>query len=183
MAGESYAIPPKDRAVEGILWYIQHHQLASGDRLPAERVLCEEIGVSRTALRAGITRLISCGTLESRRGSGTYVCPPKPLNIFQETYNFSDVVRTAGLHPSSRLVSTGTIEADEALADKLGVAVGAPLLRMQRVRRQSRPLTLTCPCAHRFPSTILSVRAFTMSCSKKVACVLSMDVSISPSRV
>lgn len=51
--------------------------LAGGDRLPAERVLCEEIGVSRTALRAGITRLISCGTLESRRGSGTYVCPPK----------------------------------------------------------------------------------------------------------
>ena len=134
MAGESYAIPPKDRAVEGILWYIQHHQLAGGDRLPAERVLCEEIGVSRTALRAGITRLISCGTLESRRGSGTYVCPPKPLNIFQETYNFSDAVRTAGLHPSSRLVSTGTIEADEALADKLGVSVGAPLLRMQRVR-------------------------------------------------
>ena len=37
MAGESYAIPPKDRAVEGILWYIQHHQLAGGDRLPAER--------------------------------------------------------------------------------------------------------------------------------------------------
>jgi len=186
MAGESYAIPPKDRAVEGILWYIQHHQLAGGDRLPAERVLCEEIGVSRTALRAGITRLISCGTLESRRGSGTYVCPPKPLNIFQETYNFSDAVRTAGLHPSSRLVSTGTIEADEALADKLGVAVGAPcsafdLLRASR--RQSRPLTLTCPCAHRFPNTILSVRAFTMSCSKKVACVLSMDVSISPSRV
>ena len=130
MAGESYAIPPKDRAVEGILWYIQHHQLAGGDRLPAERVLCEEIGVSRTALRAGIMRLISCGTLESRRGSGTYLCPPKPLNIFQETYNFSDAVRTAGLHPSSRLVSTGTIEADEALADKLGVS----LLRMQRVR-------------------------------------------------
>ena len=27
MAGESYAIPPKDRAVEGILWYIQHLSL------------------------------------------------------------------------------------------------------------------------------------------------------------
>lgn len=66
MAGESYAIP-KDHAVEGILWYIQHHQLAGGDRLPAERVLCEEIGVSRTALRAGITRLISWNAREPSR--------------------------------------------------------------------------------------------------------------------
>ena len=88
MSSEPYAIPPKDRAFEGILWYIKHYDLQGGDRLPAERVLCEELGVSRTALRAAITRLISCGTLESRRGSGTYVCPPKPLNIFQETWNW-----------------------------------------------------------------------------------------------
>lgn len=134
MAGESYAIPPKDRAVEGILWYIQHHQLAGGDRLPAERVLCEDIGVSRTALRAGITRLISCGTLESRRGSGTYVCPPKPLNIFQETYNFSDAVLSVGLRPSSRLISAEVIEADETAAKKFGLTPGDPMYRLQRVR-------------------------------------------------
>ncbi|MFR7751389.1 MAG: GntR family transcriptional regulator [Collinsella sp.] len=92
MSSEPYAIPPKDRAFEGILWYIKHYDLQGGDRLPAERVLCEELGVSRTALRAAITRLISCGTLESRRGSGTYVCPPKPLNIFQETWNYTQAV-------------------------------------------------------------------------------------------
>ena len=72
MSSEPYAIPPKDRAFEGILWYIKQYDLQGGDRLPAERVLCEELGVSRTALRAAITRLISCGTLESRRGSGTF---------------------------------------------------------------------------------------------------------------
>ena len=171
MAGESYAIPPKDRAVEGILWYIQHHQLAGGDRLPAERVLCEEIGVSRTALRAGIMRLISCGTLESRRGSGTYLCPPKPLNIFQETYNFSDAVRTAGLHPSSRLVSTGTIEA------LLYSACNAFDLS-RASRRQSRRLTSTCPCARRFPITTIRKKACTMCCFKKAACAWSMGVNM-----
>ena len=134
MAGESYTIPPKDRAVEGILWYIQHYGLGGGDRLPAERVLCEMIGVSRTALRAAITRLISCGTLESRRGSGTFVCPPKPLNVFQETYNFSDAVRTAGLHPSSRLIASKVVKPDEALASKIGLEAGDPVFRIQRVR-------------------------------------------------
>ena len=73
MAGESYAIPPK------IMLLREFFGISSTISLPAaiacrpSALLCEEIGVSRTALRAGITRLISCGTLESRRGSG-HVC-------------------------------------------------------------------------------------------------------------
>lgn len=134
MAGESYAIPPKDRAVEGILWYIQHHQLAGGDRLPAERVLCEEIGTSRTALRAGITRLISRGTLESRRGSGTYVCPPKPLNIFQETWNYTQAVERVGLKSTARLVWSKVVYADIDFAQKAQIDLGMPLFCIRRVR-------------------------------------------------
>ena len=45
MSSEPYTIPPKDRAFEGIRWYIKQYGLQGGDRLPAERVLCEELGV------------------------------------------------------------------------------------------------------------------------------------------
>ena len=66
------------------MWYIKSEGLKGGDPLMPERELAEKLGVSRTALRAAITQLISTHVLESRQGSGTYVLPPKPINIFQE---------------------------------------------------------------------------------------------------
>ena len=134
MSSEPYAIPSKDRAFEGILWYIKHYDLEGGDRLPAERVFCEELGVSRTALRAAITRLISCGTLESRRGSGTYVCPPKPLNIFQETWNYTQAVERVGSKSTARLVWSKVVYADIDLAQKAQIDLGMPLFCIRRVR-------------------------------------------------
>lgn len=173
MPSEPYAIPPKDCAFEGILWYINHYDLQGGDRLPAERVLCEELGVSRTALRAAITRLISCGTLESRRGSGTYVCPPKPLNIFQETWNYTQAVERVGSKSTARLVWSKVVYADIDLAQKAQMtwacrfsAFDVCAWLMVPRRRLRRPTSI-CLCAPRFPITILSRKASTTFCSKK----------------
>ena len=134
MSVTSSGVPPKDRAQEGILWYIKSEGLRGGDRLMSERELAEMIGVSRTALRAAITQLISTHVVESRQGSGTYVLPSKPINIFQETYNYSDAVRRAGREPGSRLEYARLIEADEELAGRTCLAVGAPLFEMRRIR-------------------------------------------------
>jgi GntR family transcriptional regulator, transcriptional repressor for pyruvate dehydrogenase complex len=62
-----------DRAASGIRALIVSLDYGPGDRLPAERDLAQQLGVSRPALREGIRRLRSGGVLESRRGSGTYV--------------------------------------------------------------------------------------------------------------
>ncbi|HEX2071242.1 MAG TPA: FCD domain-containing protein [Thermoleophilaceae bacterium] len=62
-----------DRAASGIRALIVSREYEAGDRLPAERDLAEQLGLSRPALREGIRRLRSGGVLESRRGSGTYV--------------------------------------------------------------------------------------------------------------
>ena len=60
---------------------IEEGNLKPGDRLPAERVLAESLGVSRTTLRQGIKVLESIGRLETRVGSGTYICPEQVPQI------------------------------------------------------------------------------------------------------
>ncbi|EXI75352.1 MAG TPA: FCD domain-containing protein [Candidatus Accumulibacter phosphatis] len=47
--------------------------LKPGDRLPAERELALELGVSRPSLREAIKQLVSRGLLLSRHGGGTFV--------------------------------------------------------------------------------------------------------------
>lgn len=44
-----------------------------GERLPAERQLAEQLGVSRPSLREAIQKLASKGILHSRQGGGTFV--------------------------------------------------------------------------------------------------------------
>lgn len=62
-----------DHLVVRLRTYIDQHQLEAGMRLPAERALAAELGVSRSSLREAIAILASEGALETRPGGGTYV--------------------------------------------------------------------------------------------------------------
>lgn len=52
-----------------------------GDRLPSERDLALELGVSRTALRDRLAVLVGLGSLERQIGSGTYVAELRPQTL------------------------------------------------------------------------------------------------------
>lgn len=52
---------------------IESGQFPEGSLLPNERILCESLGVSRTALREAINGLASKGLLDARRKRGTLV--------------------------------------------------------------------------------------------------------------
>jgi GntR family transcriptional regulator, transcriptional repressor for pyruvate dehydrogenase complex len=51
-------------------------ELPVGRRLPPERELARDFGVSRNCIRQAIQTLAQQHLLESRRGDGTYVCEP-----------------------------------------------------------------------------------------------------------
>lgn len=62
---------------ERIETMISAGKLAPGDRLPAERQLAVDFGVSRSRLREAIKQLVSRGLLISQPGGGTYVTSPE----------------------------------------------------------------------------------------------------------
>ena len=62
-----------DDIVEQLEGMILEGTLKSGERLPAERALAEQFGVSRPSLREAIHKLSAKGLLVSRQGGGNYV--------------------------------------------------------------------------------------------------------------
>lgn len=62
---DSVAAELEKRMLEG--------SLKPGDRLPAERVLALDLGVSRPCLREALQKLVSKGLLSTRHGGGTHV--------------------------------------------------------------------------------------------------------------
>lgn len=70
-------------------------QLKPGDRLPAERELARQVGVSRPTVRSGLRSLAALGVVESRHGAGTFITagPPKlstgPLSLMAALHGFT----------------------------------------------------------------------------------------------
>jgi GntR family transcriptional regulator, transcriptional repressor for pyruvate dehydrogenase complex len=55
---------------------IASERLEAGDRLPSERELAKQLGVSRTSVRQALASLRSLGLVEVRHGDGAYLVRP-----------------------------------------------------------------------------------------------------------
>lgn len=70
-----------DRVADHMTERVLDGTLKRGNRLPPERILAEQYGVSRTVIREAVRTLVSKGLLETRGGSGTYVRSPDPASV------------------------------------------------------------------------------------------------------
>src|SRR5258705_1254788 len=84
-----------EQVVARVYELIKRDELKPGDRLPPERELSNQLGISRPSLRAGLSSLISMGVLQSRQGAGTFIVdgPPaldsEPLRLLAQLHGFS----------------------------------------------------------------------------------------------
>jgi GntR family transcriptional repressor for pyruvate dehydrogenase complex len=61
-----------DHAVQQLMFLIETGQLQPGDRLPVEREIASQLGVSRPTVREALRVLEAMGLVEIRRGRGIY---------------------------------------------------------------------------------------------------------------
>jgi GntR family transcriptional regulator, transcriptional repressor for pyruvate dehydrogenase complex len=95
-AGGKAAEGGTEQVVAYVRHLIERRRLRPGDRLPAERDLAMQIGVSRPTVRAGLHALAAMGVVRSRHGAGTFI-PDGPPALGSDALSFQ-----AALHGFTR---------------------------------------------------------------------------------
>jgi GntR family histidine utilization transcriptional repressor len=99
-----------------ILHCIESGQWAEQTRIPAEKRLAEDFGVSRMTANRAINELTNEGRLFRIQGDGTYVSPPPPKGNYFKIKGISDeIAARGGIHHCRVIQLTKTSAPPEVL--------------------------------------------------------------------
>jgi GntR family transcriptional regulator len=122
------------RVQESLAEEIRRGGRQAGSLLPPERALAEHFGVSRVTLRRALTELENSGLIARSSPRGWAVAGSRigePPNVLM---SFSEMATARGLRPGARKISSRLRPATIDEADALGLAPGAELFELQRLR-------------------------------------------------
>ncbi|MCS6962632.1 GntR family transcriptional regulator [Thermoflexus sp.] len=127
-------IPLHMQIRERLLKAIQASHMPSHRRLPSERLLAEWFGVNRLTVRQAVQELIRQGYLYARPGKGTFVARARMHQPLQWLTSFTEDMAARGMKASSRLLSQEILPAPPDIAQRLNVAPGTEVVRLERLR-------------------------------------------------
>lgn len=118
-----------------LLAAMREGEFSGCERLPRESVLAERLGISRTQLRDILASLEREGFITRRHGVGTII-NRHVLNVqtrMDIELEFLDMIAQSGHTGAVAFVRVSDGTADEELAQRLNLPVGAPVLRVARL--------------------------------------------------
>src|SRR5688500_958140 len=142
------------RVADAIEHGIADGRYPQGTRLPGETEIAETHRVNRHTVRRALAALAERGLVRAERGSGTYVEAPRIAYPLRSRTRFSENIGAGGREARAQLLSHALEDADRALAKRLNLKTGAPLVRLETLRFADRiPISraTTWLSAERFP--------------------------------
>jgi GntR family transcriptional regulator len=125
--------PLYHRVYRQIAAEIEGGGLTPGERLPSERWLCDELGVSRATVRRALEELVADGLVETR-GRASFVAGEALAEPPNALMSLSELGRSRGLIATARVLARDVRPATIDEAEAFGIAPGAELLDLQRLR-------------------------------------------------
>jgi len=127
------------RVAETLGREITERRAQVGERLASEATLSKRFGVSRVTLRQALAQLEQSGLVHPQAGRGWYVgASPVDKAVSEEPgvlQSFTEMARSRGLTPDSVVLHCLCCPADWDEAGGLGIAPGADVLSLRRLRR------------------------------------------------
>lgn len=107
-------MPLYRQLVERLVSQMESGELPPGGRVPSERELAEEFGVSRTTARLAVDELVISGIVYREQGRGAFVAAPRLYGL-QGFVSFSTDVAARGMQPRSRALAQESISPTPAI--------------------------------------------------------------------
>jgi len=105
-------------------------------QIPPEEQLARDFGVSRMTANKAIRDLVQKGYLLRQAGLGTFVTDRKAESSLHEVLNIANEVRGRGHAYSNDIICCEALAADDEVALRLGLRVGAEVFHSMLVHRE-----------------------------------------------
>ncbi len=128
--------PVNQQLIESLQVDLGKGRWQAGERFPTERELADTHGISRVTANKVISKLVSEGWLEIRRGLGTFVARRSTFfSALRQMESFTAFGESLGLEPSTEVLSFETLaQTPDHLCMELGIAPGGPVIELRRLR-------------------------------------------------
>jgi GntR family transcriptional regulator len=116
---------------------INSKQYSVGDQFLTERMISERFDVSRVTANKALSKLIDEGTLELRKGLGTFVCDEPKHFPTSHLVSFTHKMLASGKKPSTQVLQFKTANSGEVAGEvskNLNLDIGESLYYMKRLR-------------------------------------------------
>jgi GntR family transcriptional regulator len=112
---------------------IRDGELPVGTRIPSERALATEFGVSRVTTRQATEVLHHQGLVTRIHGSGTFVAPPRLALTGSRLTRFTEQLKLQGVEPATRVVESAVMDASPEIVRQLDGVDSRRVLAVTRV--------------------------------------------------